>query len=126
MNVCVLLDLQQRLSKMTISIIMILLEAFCFINPSCYCVIVKYNMLVICNVIAGHDAFRLNGQGFQNMPLLNEVLPRLTTFFYLPYRTDGSFAVNDVPSGSYVVEIVSPSFRFDPVRVDITSKGKMR
>lgn len=43
-----------------------------------------------------------------------------------PYRTDGSFAVNDVPSGSYVVEIVSPSFRFDPVRVDITSKGKMR
>lgn len=41
-------------------------------------------------------------------------------------RTDGSFAVNDVPSGSYVVEIVSPSFRFEPVRVDITSKGKMR
>lgn len=41
-------------------------------------------------------------------------------------KTDGSFAVNDVPSGSYVVEIVSPSFRFDPVRVDITSKGKMR
>lgn len=81
MNVCVLLDLQQRLTKMTISIIMILLEAFCFINPSCYCVIVKYNMLVICNVIAGHDAFRLNGQGFQNMPLLNEVLSRLTTFF---------------------------------------------
>ncbi|NP_001020686.1 endoplasmic reticulum membrane protein complex subunit 7 precursor [Danio rerio] len=41
-------------------------------------------------------------------------------------KTDGSFAVNDVPSGSYVVEIVSPSFRFEPVRVDITSKGKMR
>ncbi|XP_062267371.1 ER membrane protein complex subunit 7 [Platichthys flesus] len=41
-------------------------------------------------------------------------------------RTDGSFAVNDVPSGSYVVEIVTPNFRFEPVRVDITSKGKMR
>lgn len=41
-------------------------------------------------------------------------------------RTDGSFAVNDVPSGSYVVEIISPSFRFEPVRVDITSKGKIR
>ncbi|KAM3602377.1 uncharacterized protein V6R79_002994 [Siganus canaliculatus] len=41
-------------------------------------------------------------------------------------RTDGSFAVNDVPSGSYVVEIVSPKYRFEPVRVDITSKGKMR
>ncbi|XP_068564519.1 endoplasmic reticulum membrane protein complex subunit 7 [Cebidichthys violaceus] len=41
-------------------------------------------------------------------------------------RTDGSFAVNDVPSGSYVVEIVTPNYRFEPVRVDITSKGKMR
>ncbi|XP_036398536.1 ER membrane protein complex subunit 7-like [Megalops cyprinoides] len=43
------------------------------------------------------------------------------------FRTDGSFAVNDVPSGgSYVVEIVSPVYRFEPVRVDISSKGKMR
>ncbi|XP_061098855.1 ER membrane protein complex subunit 7-like [Conger conger] len=41
-------------------------------------------------------------------------------------RTDGSFAVNDVPSGSYVVEVVSPGYRFEAVRVDITSKGKMR
>lgn len=41
-------------------------------------------------------------------------------------RTDGSFAVNDVPSGSYVVEVISPNYRFEPVRVDITSKGKMR
>ncbi|XP_029984604.1 endoplasmic reticulum membrane protein complex subunit 7 [Sphaeramia orbicularis] len=41
-------------------------------------------------------------------------------------RTDGSFAVNDIPSGSYVVEVVTPTFRFEPVRVDITSKGKMR
>ncbi|XP_029454759.1 ER membrane protein complex subunit 7 [Rhinatrema bivittatum] len=41
-------------------------------------------------------------------------------------KTDGSFVVHDVPSGSYVVEVISPSHRFDPVRVDITSKGKMR
>uniref|UniRef100_A0A3B3B6E8 Endoplasmic reticulum membrane protein complex subunit 7 n=1 Tax=Oryzias melastigma TaxID=30732 RepID=A0A3B3B6E8_ORYME len=41
-------------------------------------------------------------------------------------RTDGGFSVNDVPSGSYVVEVVTPSYRFEPVRVDITSKGKMR
>lgn len=41
-------------------------------------------------------------------------------------RTDGSFSVHDVPSGSYVVEIISPTFRFEPVRVDITTKGKMR
>ncbi|XP_034018272.1 ER membrane protein complex subunit 7 [Thalassophryne amazonica] len=41
-------------------------------------------------------------------------------------RTDGSFSVNDIPSGSYVVEVITPSYRFEPVRVDITSKGKMR
>ncbi|XP_064182888.1 endoplasmic reticulum membrane protein complex subunit 7-like [Anguilla rostrata] len=41
-------------------------------------------------------------------------------------KTDGSFAVNDVPSGSYVVEVLSPTYTFEPVRVDITSKGKMR
>uniref|UniRef100_A0A674MN38 Endoplasmic reticulum membrane protein complex subunit 7 n=1 Tax=Takifugu rubripes TaxID=31033 RepID=A0A674MN38_TAKRU len=41
-------------------------------------------------------------------------------------KTDGGFAVNDIPSGSYVVEVVSPSYRFEPMRVDITSKGKMR
>ncbi|XP_028858058.1 endoplasmic reticulum membrane protein complex subunit 7 [Denticeps clupeoides] len=41
-------------------------------------------------------------------------------------RTDGSFVVNDVPPGSYVVEIVSPAYKFEPVRVDITSKGKIR
>ncbi|XP_048455707.1 ER membrane protein complex subunit 7 isoform X1 [Rhincodon typus] len=42
------------------------------------------------------------------------------------FKTDGTFTVNDVPSGSYVVEIVSPAYRFEPVRVDITSKGKIR
>ncbi|XP_032803492.2 endoplasmic reticulum membrane protein complex subunit 7 [Petromyzon marinus] len=41
-------------------------------------------------------------------------------------RTDGSFTVHNVPSGSYVVEVASPSFKFDPVRVDITTKGKIR
>ncbi|XP_060789935.1 ER membrane protein complex subunit 7-like [Neoarius graeffei] len=41
-------------------------------------------------------------------------------------RLDGSFSVNDVPSGSYVLHVVSPVFRFEPVRVDITATGKMR
>ncbi|XP_017597120.1 PREDICTED: ER membrane protein complex subunit 7 [Corvus brachyrhynchos] len=42
------------------------------------------------------------------------------------FKTDGSFVVHDVPSGSYVVEVISPAHKFEPVRVDITSKGKMR
>ena len=42
-------------------------------------------------------------------------------------KQDGSFVINNVPSGSYLVEISSPSYIFEPARVDISSKtGKMR
>ncbi|CAL1538957.1 unnamed protein product [Lymnaea stagnalis] len=41
-------------------------------------------------------------------------------------RTDGSFVVHGVPSGSYIVEIANPNALFEPLRVDITSKGKIR
>ncbi|XP_021341452.1 ER membrane protein complex subunit 7-like [Mizuhopecten yessoensis] len=41
-------------------------------------------------------------------------------------RSDGSFTINGVPSGSYVIEVSHPNFIFDAARVDITSKGKMR
>lgn len=53
------------------------------------------------------------------------ILKRDESLFYF-LRTDGSFVVHDIPSGSYVVEVISPAYRFEPVRVDITSKGKMR
>ncbi|KAG8514565.1 ER membrane protein complex subunit 7 [Galemys pyrenaicus] len=49
-----------------------------------------------------------------------------TKYYFHFSRTDGSFVVHDIPSGSYVVEVISPAYKFDPVRVDITSKGKMR
>jgi len=41
-------------------------------------------------------------------------------------KEDGSFVVTNVPAGSYVVEVACPDFDFDPARVEITSKGKMR
>jgi hypothetical protein len=42
-------------------------------------------------------------------------------------REDGSFIINDVPSGSYIVEVASPNHIFEPVRVDISAKrGKIR
>ncbi|XP_070552561.1 endoplasmic reticulum membrane protein complex subunit 7-like [Ptychodera flava] len=41
-------------------------------------------------------------------------------------KSDGSFTVNNVPSGSYVVEVSNPTYAFEPARVDITSKGKIR
>ncbi|XP_038056820.1 ER membrane protein complex subunit 7-like [Patiria miniata] len=41
-------------------------------------------------------------------------------------RADGAFKVTGVPSGSYVVEVANPTYIFEPARVDITAKGKMR
>jgi hypothetical protein len=41
-------------------------------------------------------------------------------------RSDGSFAVNGLPSGTYVVEVINPMYIFEAARVDITSKGKIR
>ncbi|KAK3599218.1 hypothetical protein CHS0354_012827 [Potamilus streckersoni] len=46
---------------------------------------------------------------------------------YIAYpRSDGSFVINGLPSGSFVVEIVNPTYLFEPARVEITSKGKIR
>ena len=42
-------------------------------------------------------------------------------------KQDGSFVINNVPPGSYLVEVSSPNYVFEPARVDISSKtGKMR
>lgn len=46
---------------------------------------------------------------------------------YVTYpKEDGSFEVDKLPSDSYVLEVVHPKYIYDPVRVDITSKGKIR
>lgn len=41
-------------------------------------------------------------------------------------KPDGSFEVSNVPSGSYMVEVVNPTYVFHGARVDITSKGRIR
>ncbi|CAJ0597404.1 unnamed protein product [Cylicocyclus nassatus] len=41
-------------------------------------------------------------------------------------REDGSFTVDNVPSGSYIVQVENVDFVFEPIRVDITGKGKIR
>lgn len=41
-------------------------------------------------------------------------------------REDGTFTINSVPSGSYVVEVANPDYAYEPVRVEINSKGKYR
>lgn len=34
--------------------------------------------------------------------------------------------MNNLPPGSYLVDVTNPDFFFEPVRVDISSKGKIR
>lgn len=41
-------------------------------------------------------------------------------------KEDGNFAIHGVPSGSYVLEVINPDFMYEPVRVEINSKGKFR
>ena len=42
-------------------------------------------------------------------------------------KSSGDFVVHNVPPGSYLVEVISPNFVFESVRVDISSKnGKVR
>lgn len=41
-------------------------------------------------------------------------------------KKDGSFVINRVPSGTYVVEVYTPNYSFHPVRVDVTKSGKIR
>lgn len=41
-------------------------------------------------------------------------------------RDDGTFVIHNVPSGSYVVDILHPDYMYEPVRVEINSKGKYR
>lgn len=41
-------------------------------------------------------------------------------------KEDGTFAIHGVPSGSYVLEVINSDFMYEPVRVEINSKGKFR
>jgi len=41
-------------------------------------------------------------------------------------REDNTFAVNNVPPGSYIAEVANKDFIFEPFRIDVTTKGKIR
>jgi len=41
-------------------------------------------------------------------------------------KEDGSFTITNVPSGSYVIEVVHPNIVFESARIDVSQKGKIR
>lgn len=73
--------------------------------------------------------------GKVQFPVGSDVTPELLTTTrvivnygeYLAFlQRDGAFSVSNLPAGSYLVEVTNPDFFYEPVRVDITSKGKIR
>lgn len=54
------------------------------------------------------------------------VYGKLNHSYEFSCRSDGSFVVNELPSGSYVVEISNPNYIFESARVDISRKGMVR
>merc|ERR1719189_2813617 len=41
-------------------------------------------------------------------------------------KEDNSFSITGLPSGSYLLEVSHPDFFYEPVRLDVNSKGKVR
>lgn len=41
-------------------------------------------------------------------------------------RADGTFSIQNLPTGSYILEVSSPRNYYEPIRIDINSKGKIR
>lgn len=41
-------------------------------------------------------------------------------------KEDGTFIISNVPSGSFVLEVLNPNYIYEPVRVEINPKGKFR
>ncbi|XP_018320203.1 ER membrane protein complex subunit 7 homolog [Agrilus planipennis] len=41
-------------------------------------------------------------------------------------KEDGSFVIHNIPSGSYILEVLNSEYTYEPVRVEINTKGKFR
>ncbi|XP_022322937.2 endoplasmic reticulum membrane protein complex subunit 7-like [Crassostrea virginica] len=81
--------------------------------------------------LEGSDRFKIEGKvtltDARNSDWLGVTRVLVDGGDYVGYlRSDGSFVVNDLPSGSYVIEVSNPNYIFESARVDISQKGKVR
>jgi len=95
----------------------------CFVSP----------IIADFDVETSSDVFRIEGKVFLPEVFLLHANWQANTRIlvnggeYLGFlKDDGSFVVNNVPSGTYVVEVSNPNIMYETVRVDINSKGKFR
>lgn len=85
------------------------------------------------NVEETSERYKIDGkitiQGFKSSDWISQTRVIVDGGNHIGFlKADGSFTVNDVPAGSYIVEVLSPNNMFEPVRVDISgrAKGKIR
>lgn len=105
--------------------------AYCVVIISC--IFVKPELAEEVDESKQNETFSIEGKVMVGVPgiKVSEWLPLTRILvdggqFIGFLRADGTFKVSGIPSGSYVVEIVNPTYVFEPARVDITTKGKIR
>ena len=79
-----------------------------------------------------HWATKIYLDGGKRMAFLKVIVKKkkriflsLTHIFFLE-QEDNSFVITGVQSGSFLLEVSNPDFYYEPVRVDVNSKGKVR
>ncbi|KRX15972.1 ER membrane protein complex subunit 7, partial [Trichinella nelsoni] len=72
--------------------------------------------------------YKIEGRVYPNWKLKESVIDwRTSTRILVNFgQSDGTFVVHCVPSGSYVVEVANADVIFEPYRVEINARGKIR
>ncbi|RWS23700.1 membrane protein-like protein [Leptotrombidium deliense] len=69
---------------------------------------------------------KVSGFGESN-PTLQSTRIMVNYGEYLGFlKVDGTFEISNLQPGSYLVEVTNPDLFYEPIRVDINSKGKIR
>ncbi|XP_061163944.1 ER membrane protein complex subunit 7-like [Saccostrea echinata] len=115
------------------------MKTIIFNSLTCFFHLFLINLMIFSSVLCiddsieseGNDRFKIEGKvtmtDARNSDWIGVTRVLVDGGDYVGYiRSDGTFVVNDLPSGTYVVEVSHPDYIFESARVDITARGKMR